>query len=233
MKKIRPQYIKLALETEFDNVKPGNDIRNRVFSTLPLTEKPFRQRPLLPRVALLVAVLVLSFTGFAVAGTAQGKAAANWVGEKFGIVLTTKTPEVMADIKQRGGETSVVAGIPLEQGTDYIPTYMKIPRYLPEEVNGGRASVYPVKTGTAGIRWSKDKQFVEVWWHARSFGPGSVALTNGDAMDIQEVKLNDLTALAFRDDSGWNLSWAMDRHQYIVRTNISLEEGVKVAKSLK
>jgi hypothetical protein len=104
---------------------------------------------------------------------------------------------------------------------------------MTESAAGSEPKIYELEGG-AGIRWTTgNQQYVEVWYHNHAFGEGSRTITTGEPRDIQEVKIGELTGMAFRDDAGWEVSWQMDGHQYEVRTDISLEEAVLVANSIK
>lgn len=235
MNTLKSRLIKEALESDLKHIEPSRDIWSEVEGSINLpVSKKATYKKMNSAIAFLAAFFILSAAVFAAAGTAQGKEVLDWVFERFGMHLVANTPQVQEELEQQGIQPEFVQGVSLSEWTGGLPEGIKLPGYLPDGMGNDNAKVYKY-SDSFGIRWSSgdDKSAVELFYHSKAFSKGSITLTNGDATDIQGVKIGELAGMAFHDETGWNIDWSKDGHQYQIRTLISLEEALKVAESIK
>ena len=229
--------IRLAIDSEFPGAKPAASVWQRVASTLPVPAAGRRRTASRYLPVALAGTLVLSLASVALANTPQGRSAIDWAFGQFGIHLVVNTPEPQPDpVGKSPYETSGV-DVPwqgMAKLQAMVPTGMRLPTYMPE---GFEDPAVNLNTWRAGVSVSflarHTNQSVSVEYHSSAFGRGSMTATAGEAQDIQEIKINDKSALAYRDDAGWAVTWALYGHQYTVQTNISLDEAEKIAASIR
>lgn len=232
MKRIKPNHIKMALQAEVKNIQPSSDIWDSIEASFASSQKKTCSKRYIYKATLVIMIFVLSSSSLVLANSSFGKQAVDRVFKKFGIHLAAKTPQLTEKLRKEGAE-AILQGMPLENAMDKIPGSMKLPTYLPQGFAKAKASFYKFGAGSS-IRWSVNyEQYVQLWYHYKAFGEGSKTITIGEPSNIQEVKIGELSGMAFHDDNGWNLSWAMDGSQYTILTNISLEEAVKIASSMR
>lgn len=228
--------IRMAIDSELPDAAPSGDLRNKVVSTLPgrVPQAGGAVRRYLPA-ALMAAVLLVSATGVVLAATPQGRAAVDWAFERFGIHLVAATPEVRADLVAQGAEVTSGVEVPYEGLASKLPTGMKLPAYLPAEIT--KDPVVNLNTWSSGASVSMIAKHggphVTIMYHSSAFSRNSMIGTEGNARDVQEVKVGAKSGMAYRDDNGWNVWWALNGHQYTVMTDLPLEEALKVAESIK
>ena len=146
------------------------------------------------------------------------------------------TPALRETLVTQGAEVTSGVDVPHEGLAAKLPTGMRLPTYLPAGFEHPAVNLNTWQSGASVSFFGQHTdRFVTVMYHSSAFGRDSMTATEGSARDIKEVtvKVNDWTALSYRDDSGWTLTWAMYGHQYEVHTNISAEEALKVAESIK
>lgn len=238
MKQVNPDRIKNVLEKEFSHVEPSKRIWQSVADTLPASPNRYSVRRRSYRTVLAAAILVISLFTLVAAGTDPGREMIDQIFQSFGIHLVEKTPQLEAQLEEKGVKPTFVEGIALQENTDKIPENMILPSYLPENLVNSKASVYVfTKDRDIAIRWSDGQEdaalFIMAEYHEEAFGKGSRTITNGEASDMQKVQIGEIEGFAFKDENGWNVSWALDGHQYGIMTNISLEEAIKVAESIR
>lgn len=235
--------VRMAIESEFPGAQPDAAVWERIRVTLPGPAAGGVHRTaawrLLPGTAAVV--LVLSLAGVGLANTSLGRDAIDWAFGRFGIRLAVATPGRVA---LTTSEARLKAGPQVTEGVDVpwqgyrrlqamLPTGMALPTYMPAGfADNPRVNVNNWRSGAA-VNFARSNQEVSIMYHSSAFPRGSVTGTDGEAVDVEEIKINDRPALAYRDNSGWHITWALYGHQYEVRTNISLQEAVKVAQSIR
>lgn len=234
MKQISPDKIKNVLEEEFSHVEPSRSVWQSIANTLPDSPNRYSVRRRTYRTVLVAAILVISVFSLVAAGTDPGREMLDQIFKSFGIHVVEKTAQTEVQLEQKGVKYDFVEGTSLQGNEDKIPENMVLPAYMPGNLANSKASVYVYTTDRdIAIRWADNEQFVMVEYNEHAFGKGSTTIAYGEATDMKEVRIGDIKGFAFKDDNGWNVSWAMDGHQYGIMTNISLEEAIKVAESIK
>lgn len=235
MSGVSPERIQRAIASEVGQAEPSEQLWERVREAVPMARSGGPAGGAWRRAVAGVAFLVLVSAAGTAAATDEGRNILARLFEKFGVKIETLTPEVRERLEQEGSRAQ---STPVPEGEDLLerlPAGMKLPGYLPPAVAGGqvRFQEWGGHYSGAGVTWSQDGQWVGVMFHSRAFGPGSTTYGNGEIRNPQEVMINDLEGTAFQDDSGWRVDWVMDGHQYTVVTNLSLDEALTVAASIR
>lgn len=236
MKAVSPRALRAALDREVPSGDPSAELWHRIRTAAPA---PARRR-FRTLTAVLTAFLTLALAGVAAATTEPGQRWLDKVFEHKGIKYVEVTPELEQRYEQAGGEVTQSAEAKWPEIAAAKPASMKLPTYLPGVFQGERLmhnvnrgdgffSIGWYEPGTAAVTPSS----VTLVYHSRAFPPGSEEGHHGPIQEFKEIKVNGLEGTAFLDDQGWTLLWAMDNHQYGLYTNLSFEEALKVAESIK
>lgn len=226
MTNIWARSIRAALDDDLQ-ADPSPELWDRVRATLP-ARRPARWVRWAPKVAaVLAAVLVVSTSGLALAALA----------ERFGWTLVERTPQ--PEPAATNPEMDTLMAITLDGIRKEMPEGMRLPTYLPESLTGKGVMIRRSMTDWSySVYWHSpwERQPSErliVQWHHAPFSEGSKTITVGPARDVLQVDINGAMGLAFQDDEKWQVDWEVDGYHYTVVTNISLDELLKVARSLK
>lgn len=230
MTRLASRMIRAALESEFPGQEPSPKVWEAVRGAIP--QMPANRRPRTLRVAVAAAsVLLVSMAGVSAASTPQGQEALQWVRERFGMELVPRSPELRKQWEEKGAKVTKSEPVDADKLRERLPKAMKLPTYIPEGVQGGQLMVNYYGPG-AIVTWTQANRQVLVDYH-EAVSRNTVMGISGAARDVQEVRVGNLPGFTYLDDKGWNLYWAMDGHQYGVVTNLTLEEAIKVAESIR